>query len=166
MNKYNKAPVCIVICLMSLFTGLRVQAGTINLKINSENEQKSNCPNQFTITEKAQPYREGGFATDGTANLSLIATNISMTARNSFSATWVGTLKPKFAKCLASAGITTIDSQRYEGNTNYLRMHFVKSKVYLMLDLAGGYDPNNYPLIVLKKGTKNGNATWTWGGTD
>jgi hypothetical protein len=166
MNNYNKLPLCIVICLMSLVTGLRVQAGTIDLKINSQNEQKSNCPSKFTITEKAQPYREGGFATDGTANLGLIATNISMTTSNNFSATWVGTLKPKFAKCLASGGITTVDSQKYEGNTNYLRIHFVKGKVYLMLDLAGASDPNNYPLILLKKGIKNGNPSWTWGGTD
>jgi hypothetical protein len=35
-----------------------------------------------------------------------------------------------------------------------------------MLDLAGGFDPNNYPLIVLKQGIKIGNPTWTWGGTD
>ncbi|PAX59944.1 hypothetical protein CK510_04405 [Brunnivagina elsteri CCALA 953] len=151
---------------MSSVTGLRVQAETIDLKINSENEQKNDCPNKFSITEKAQPYREGGFAVDGTANLGLIATNISMTASNSFSATWTGTLKPKFAKCLASAGMTTVDGKKYEGNTNYLRIHFVKGKVYLMLDLAGASDPNNYPLIVLKKGAKNGNLTWTWGGTD
>jgi hypothetical protein len=45
-------------------------------------------------------------------------------------------------------------------------MHFVKGKVYLILDLAGGYDPNDYPLVVLKKNVKNDKPTWTWGGTD
>jgi hypothetical protein len=165
MNKYSNAYVCIAICLMSLVT-VRVQAETIDLKINTLNDQKTDCPNKFTITQKAQPYREASFAVDGTANLGLIATNISITTSNVFSATWVGTLKPKFIKCLASAGMTTVDSQKYEGNTNYLRMHFVKGKVYLILDLAGDSDPNNYPLTVLKQGIKNGNATWTWGGSD
>ena len=45
-------------------------------------------------------------------------------------------------------------------------MHFDKGKVYLILDLAGASDPNKYPLSVLKKGINNGNATWTWGGSD
>ncbi|MBD2525858.1 hypothetical protein [Nostoc sp. FACHB-133] len=45
-------------------------------------------------------------------------------------------------------------------------MHFVKGKVYFMLDLAGGSDPNNYPLIVLNNSFKNGNPAWTWGGSD
>jgi len=56
--------------------------------------------------------------------------------------------------------------QRFEGHTNYLRMHFVKGKVDLMLDLAGEFDPNDYPLVVLKKSLKNGNPVWTFGGTD
>jgi hypothetical protein len=32
--------------------------------------------------------------------------------------------------------------------------------------MAGGFDPNNYPLVVVNKGLKNGNPTWSWGGSD
>ena len=45
-------------------------------------------------------------------------------------------------------------------------MHFVKGKVYLILDLAGSSDANDYPLEVLKNSLKNGNPAWTCGGTD
>jgi putative transposase len=38
--------------------------------------------------------------------------------------------------------------------------------VHFILDLAGTSDPNDYPLIVLKNSIKNGNPSWTWGGTD
>jgi len=162
MNKCILLLACITVCLISI----RVQAETIDLKINTLNDQKTDCPNKFTITQKAQSYREANFTVDGIANLGLIATSISILTSNEFSATWVGTIKPKFIKCLASAGMTTVDSQKYEGNVNYLRMHFVKGKVYLILDLAGASDPNNYPLTVLKTGIENGNATWTWGGSD
>jgi hypothetical protein len=78
----------------------------------------------------------------------------------------VGKLKPNYSKCLGAAGITKVDSEKYTGTTNYLRMHFVKGKVYFFLDLAGGFDANDYPLVVLKQSLKNGNPTWTWGGTD
>jgi hypothetical protein len=158
-----------VMSLMTLVPSLSAQAQTkaqnIELKVYTENQDKKSCPNKFTAKEQAQPYREGGFATDGSANLSAIATNISITASNNYSVTWVGTLKPNYAKCLASAGISAVDGTKYEGNSR-LRMHFVKGKVYFMLDLAGESDPNNYPLIVLKKGLKNGNPIWTWGGSD
>jgi hypothetical protein len=160
----------ISIILLSLFSSFNVQAqkgaNKIELKVYSENEQKQNCPEKVIVTEIPRPYQEGGFATDGSVNLSEYANNISITAKNSFSTTWVGKLKPKYAKCSAAAGITKIDGEQYAGNTNYLRLHFVKGKVYFMLDLAGGSDPNNYPLIVLKQGMKNGNPIWTWGGTD
>lgn len=158
-----------VMSLMTLAASLSAQAQTkaqkIELKLYTENQDKKSCPDKFIAKEQAQPYREGGFATDGSANLSAIATNISITASNNFSVTWVGTLKPNYAKCLASAGVSAVDGEKNEGNSR-LRMHFVKGKVYLMLDLAGEPDPNDYPLVVLKKGVKNGNATWTWGGTD
>jgi len=139
---------------------------TIELKVHSENENKKTCPDYIIVTEQPHPYQEGSFATDGSVDLSAIASNISVAQSNSFSVTWVGTLKPKYAKCLASAGITKVNGQEYSGHTNYLRMHFVKGKVYLILDLAGGYDPNDYPLVVLKKNVKNDKPTWTWGGTD
>ncbi len=160
----------ISIILLSLFPAFNVQAqkgaNKIELKVYSENDQKQSCPQKVIVTEIPRPYQEGSFATDGSVNLSEYANNISITANNSFSTTWVGTLKPKYVKCFASAGITKIDGEKYTGNTNYLRLHFVKGKVYFMLDLAGGFDPNDYPLIVLKQGMKTGNPVWTWGGTD
>jgi hypothetical protein len=158
------------IFLLSLFSCLNVQAqktkNTIELKVYSQNERKQNCPDKVIVTEIPRPYQEGGFASDGSVNLSEFANNITISNRNSFSTTWVGTLKPKYSKCLASAGISKVDGQEYTGNTNYLRLHFWQGKVYFMLDLAGGFDPNQYPLIVLKQGIKKGNPVWTWGGTD
>ncbi len=160
------------IVLLSLFSSFSTKAQVqphveiIELKVYSENEQKQNCPDKVIFTLHPQPYREGSFATDGSGNLSKIASNIQMTASNNFSVTWVGTLKPNYIKCIASAGISKVDGKDYEGHTNYLRMHFVEGKVALMLDLAGEFDPNDYPLVVLKKGLNNGNPVWTFGGTD
>ncbi|MEH2190452.1 MAG: hypothetical protein V7K64_30505 [Nostoc sp.] len=156
--------------LLSLLSTWRVQAQNqsqkIELKVYSENEQKQSCPDKVIVTEKPHPYQEGSFSTDGSINLSPYASNISVQTSNSFSVTWVGTLKPRYAKCFASAGMTKIDGQDYSEHLNYLRMHFVKGKVYFILDLAGGSDPNNYPLVVLNNSFKNGNPTWTWGGSD
>ncbi|MEH1802367.1 MAG: hypothetical protein V7L13_25075 [Nostoc sp.] len=156
--------------LLSLLSTWRVQAQNqsqkIELKVYSENEQKQSCPDKVIVTEKPHPYQEGSFSTDGSINLSAYASNISVQTSNSFSVTWVGTLKPRYAKCFASAGMTKIDGQDYSEHLNYLRMHFVKGKVYFILDLAGGSDPNNYPLVVLNNSFKNGNPTWTLGGSD
>lgn len=156
--------------LLPLLSNWRVQAQNqsqnIELKVYSENEQKQSCPDKVIVTEKPHFYQEGSFATDGSINLSTYASNISVQTSNSFSVTWVGTLKPRYAKCFASAGMTKVDGQTYSEHLNYLRMHFLKGKVYFILDLAGGSDPNNYPLVVLKNSFKNGNPTWTWGGTD
>lgn len=136
----------------------------IELKVYSDNQQ--NCPNKVLVTEKPRPYQEGSFTTDGSVNLSAYASNILLQNKNSFSATWVGTLKPKYTKCLASAGITKVNGQKYSEQINHLRMHFVKGKVYFILDLAGGSDPNGYPLFVLKNSVQNGNPIWAWGGSD
>lgn len=138
----------------------------IELKVYSENEQKQSCPDKVLVSEQPHPYQEGSFATDGSVNLSAYASNISIFTSNQFSVTWVGKLKPRYAKCSASAGMSKVDGQDYSGNINYLRMHFVKGKVYFILDLAGGFDPNNYPLVVLKSSLKKGNPAWTWGGSD
>ncbi|MEH2332457.1 hypothetical protein [Nostoc sp.] len=43
---------------------------------------------------------------------------------------------------------------------------FFNISLFPILDLAGGSDANDYPLVVLKNRLKNGNPTWTWGGTD
>jgi hypothetical protein len=152
--------------LSNLYAFAQNNTQKIELKVYSQNEQKRDCPDKVLVTEKPQPYREGSFSTDGSVNLSVYANNVSVLSSNEFSVTWVGQLKPRYAKCLASAGMTKVDGQNYSGNINYLRMHFVKGKVYFILDLAGGFDANNYPLVVLKRGVKNSNPTWTWGGSD
>ncbi len=160
----------ISIGLLPLLSNWRVlaqnQSQNIELKVYSENEQKQSCPDKVIVIEKPHPYQEGSFSTDGSVNLSAYASNISVQASNSFSVTWVGTLKPRYAKCFASAGMTKVDGEAYSEHLNYLRMHFVKGKVYFILDLAGGSDPNNYPLVVLNNSFKNGNPAWTWGGSD
>ncbi|BAZ49440.1 hypothetical protein NIES4103_20520 [Nostoc sp. NIES-4103] len=158
------------IVLLSVLSNLSALAQNdshkIELKVYSENEEKQSCPDKVLVTEQSHPYQEGSFATDGSVNLSAYASNISVLTSNNFSITWVGKLKPRYSKCLASAGMSKVDGQDYSGNINYLRMHFVKGKVYFILDLAGGFDPNNYPLVVLKSSFKNGNPAWTWGGSD
>lgn len=142
------------------------ESSEIELKVYSQNEQKQSCPDKVFVTEQSRPYQEGSFATDGSVNLSAYASDISILTENNFSATWVGKLKPQYVKCLASAGMTKVDGQDYSGNINYLRMHFFQGRVYFILDLAGGFDPNAYPLVVLENSLKNGNPAWTWGGSD
>ncbi|MBO3461350.1 hypothetical protein G7B40_038715 [Aetokthonos hydrillicola Thurmond2011] len=88
----------IAIGSLSLFPTLSAQAQNIELKVYSENENKQSCPSKVVATEVSQPYREGSFATDGSANLSAIATNLSITNSNNFSVTWVGTLKPIYGE--------------------------------------------------------------------
>jgi hypothetical protein len=142
------------------------QSQKIELKVYSQNDQKQSCPEKVIVTEQSRPYQEGSFTKDGSVNLSAYASNISVLSSNEFSVTWMGKLKPRYAKCLASAGMAKVDGEDYSGNVNYLRMHFVKGKVYFILDLAGGFDPNSYPLVVVNKSLKNGNPTWSWGGSD
>ncbi|MBD2344380.1 hypothetical protein [Anabaena subtropica] len=158
------------IALLPLLSNLSASAQNnlqkIELKVYSTNEQKQTCPDTVIVTEKPRPYQEGSFTTDGSVNLNTYASNISVLTSNNFSVTWVGKLKPRYAKCVGSAGMTKVDGQDYSGNINYLRMHFVKGKVYFILDLAGGFDPNDYPLVVLNNSLKNGNPAWTWGGSD
>ena len=150
--------------LVSTISIAQTKSQSIELKVYAE--PGNNCPAKILVKEKAQPYREGGFATDGSVNLSGLATNISMISKDNFSTTWVGRLKPKYAKCLASAGMTTIDGDKYTDTLNYLRARFVKGKIYFSIDLSGGFDPNSYPLIVIKSGLTQGNPTWMRGGTD
>ncbi|MBE8990207.1 transposase [Nostoc sp. LEGE 12450] len=41
-------------------------------------------------------------------------------------------------------------------------MHFVKGKVYFILDLDSGSDPNNYPLVLLNNSFKNVKHFTSW----
>jgi len=57
------------------------------------------------------------------------------------------------------------NGEPFEGHS-YLRMRFVNDKVYLILDMTGLSDANGLMPVILNKGVKDGNPTWTWGGTD
>ncbi|MEH1874774.1 MAG: hypothetical protein V7K73_25940 [Nostoc sp.] len=70
------------IALLFLLSNWCVQAQNqlqnIELKVYSENEQKQSCPDKVIVTEKAHPYQEGSFSTDGSVNLSAYASNMSV----------------------------------------------------------------------------------------
>ncbi len=128
-------------------------------------EAAAKCPEKATVMQQAQPYREGGYLTDGSADLSSIATGWKIATMDEFSVTWVGTLRPTFAKCKATAGMRKYGKEDFNGHS-YLRMRLTGGKAYLILDMTGMRDPNDSTTVILKKDTKNGKPTWTWGGTD
>lgn len=126
---------------------------------------QAKCPEKVIVYETARPYREGGFEWDGMAMLSAIATQITIAKVDPFSTTWVGTLKPPFQNCTATAGMSVVDGQNFTGHS-YLRMQFLKGKVYLILDTTGTRDANNLTTAILRKEVLQGNPRWRWGGTD
>jgi hypothetical protein len=123
------------------------------------------CPEKAMLVEQGQPYREGSYLVDGSADLSSIATGWKLMTADDFSATWVGTLRSTFAKCKATAGMTKQGKENFNGHS-YLRMRLVGGKAYLILDMTGKRDPNGFTTVILKKETRNGKPIWTWGGTD
>jgi hypothetical protein len=149
------ATIILLPLLSNLSASAQTKSRTIDLKINPEYQQKQSCPNTVRIIETPQPWQDGGFATDGYAtNLNSIVSNLTVGASNESKVTWVGKLKPKYVKCSGSAS-----SEKF-------KIRFVKGNAYFTLNLAGKRDPNNLSLVVGEKGVKNGNPTWTWGGSD
>jgi hypothetical protein len=126
---------------------------------------KIRCPNKVVVTQIPQPYREGGYEIDGSVKLQAIATQIAVAQVDPFSVTWVGTLKPPFQNCKATAGITVVDGQPFQEHS-YLRLRFLNGKVYFILDMTGLQDANNFTPVILKKDVFQGNPRWRWGGTD
>jgi hypothetical protein len=126
---------------------------------------KIRCPDKVIVTQTPQPYREGGYEIDGTAKLQAIATQIAITQVDPFSVTWVGTLKPPFQTCKATAGMTIVDGQPFKEHS-YLRLRFLNGKVFFILDMTGIGDANDFTPVVLKKDIFQGNPRWRWGGTD
>lgn len=116
------------------------------------------CPKSVEILETPQPYREGSFATNGKAQLNQLAEDFSILSTDEFSVTWIANLKPLYRNCRATGS-------NIEG-FSYLRLRFLDGKVYLILDMTGVPDANQYTIIILHKGVQNGNPIWTWGGTD
>jgi hypothetical protein len=128
-------------------------------------QSQGKCPTSATLVEQSQPYREGGYLIDGSADLSSIATGWKIATTDDFSVTWVGTLRPAFAQCRATAGMVKRGGENYSGHS-YLRLRLVGGKAYLILDMTGMRDPNASTTVILKKDTRNGKPTWIWGGTD
>ncbi len=148
------------------FVSVPVVASTIELQIHAAvTPMLVRCPEKVIAYQTPRPYREGGYETDGMVALQAIATQISMMQSDSFSATWVGTLRPPFQNCQATAGMSLVDAQPYEGHS-YLRMRLLDGKAYFILDMTGMRDANNFTPVILDKGIQQANPRWSWGGTD
>ncbi|MEB3250891.1 MAG: hypothetical protein ACKO5P_09880 [Nodosilinea sp.] len=144
-------------------------AGSIELRfaplLSRTTSPTMRCPDTVTLTETLQPYREGSYGIDGSAELGAIATNMAIAASDPFSVTWVGTLRPEYRDCQAAAGMVSLGGEDYQGHS-YLRMRLMGGKAYLILDMTGQRDPNGYTTVILKKAVDNGRPTWSWGGSD
>ena len=152
----------------SLLSCLPAHAANLDLEVfKAIDTQDPNvrCPAKVVVTETPQPYREGSFAIDGTANLSAIANGFTISSSDDFSVTWVGRLKPKYSQCKATARIVKSDNEDFSGHS-YLRMRFVGGKAYLILDMTGMSDVNRLTTAILKKSVRGDKPIWSWGGTD
>ncbi len=123
------------------------------------------CPTEIAIAETPRPYQEGGYTIDGIASLSWLARTFKIEQSDNFSVIWAGKLQPKYANCRASASISKMDGEDFTGHS-YLRMRLIDKKAYLILDMTGMRDANDLTTVILQKGVKSGNPTWTWGGSD
>lgn len=135
------------------------------LQLLTRDNQSGPCPEKVLSYETSRPFQEGSYSIDGQVSLTEIASNISLAKRDEFSATWIGDLKSQFRNCRASAGITTVDGEPYQGHS-YMRLQFIKGKVYFILDMTGNRDANNYTTNILSVTLKDNNPRWNWGGSD
>lgn len=152
----------------SLLSNLPVQAASLELQVLKAIDTQNpgiRCPAKVVVTETSQPYREGSYAIDGSANLSTIANGWTIANSDDFSVTWVGKLKPQYSQCKATARIGKDGNEGYAGHS-YLRMRFVGGKAYLILDMTGMSDANSLTPAILKKSVQSGKPVWSWGGTD
>lgn len=144
-------------------------ASTIELQVSPLLTRTSpptmGCPDTLTVTETLQPYREGSYGIDGRADLSDLARDVAIASSDPFSVTWVGTLQPQYRDCQAAAGMVAIDGENYQGHS-YLRLRLTEGKAYLILDMTGLRDPNNYTTVIINQGVDHGQPTWSWGGSD
>ena len=140
-------------------------ARTIQLRMLPLNGPGVGCPETLTAYETTRPPSPGGYATDGMIQLSAIATNISATQLDDFSATWTGTLKPEYRNCKASAGMTNVDGEAYPGHS-YIRTQLNGGQVKVILDMTGMRDANGFTSALIEQTMRDGNPRWTWGGTD
>ena len=123
------------------------------------------CPTEFSLTQTSRPYYEGGFTTDGAASLGWFARPFKIEKKDEFSVTWVAKLQVKYSNCQATARITKINGESFDGHS-YLRMRFINEKAYLILDMTGRYDANSLTPTILYQAVKDGNPIWSWSGSD
>ena len=163
----NVSKACLWALPLSLLAnlGAAALATTIELNVLPLNGPESNCPEKLNAYETARPRSPGGYATDGMIQLAAIATDISATQKDDFSATWTGTLKPEYSNCKASAGMSVIDGEAHQGHS-YLRVQLVGGRATVILDMTGMRDANNFTAILLEQTLRDGNPRWAWGGTD
>ena len=151
---------------LTLLTTAPVQAAPIELQVfKALDDQTIRCPEKVVVSEQSQPYREGGYTIDGSANLTQLTDRVTVAAVDDFSVTWVGTLKPAYRQCKATARMVKNGDEAYADHS-YLRLRFTGGKVYLILDMTGMRDANDFTTVILREGVRNGNAFWSWGGTD
>ncbi|MEM6451715.1 MAG: hypothetical protein AAF703_15520 [Cyanobacteria bacterium P01_D01_bin.105] len=138
---------------------------TIELNILPLNGPELGCPEKLIAYETIRPRTPGGSARDGMIQLAAIATDITATQRDDFSATWVGTLKPEYRNCEASAGMTLLDGEAY-GSHSYIRVQLTEGQATVFLDMTGMPDANGFTSTLLDQTMREGNPRWAWGGTD
>lgn len=123
------------------------------------------CPTQLVAYETPRPYSPGGYATDGMIQLREVATDISVSEASDFTVVWEGTLKPEYASCEATAGMSTIDGENFQGHS-YIRVQLSGGQAKAILDMTGVSDPNGFTSVILFNGMREGNPRWAWGGTN
>lgn len=126
---------------------------------------EATCPDQLVAYETLRPYTEGGSATDGMIQLKEIATDISISQMDDFTVIWSGTLKPEYADCEGTAGISILDGEAFQGHS-YIRVQLSDGQARAILDMTGISDANGFTRVILDQTMREGNPRWTWGGTD
>ena len=153
-------PVSIVSSLSHPALAVRMEMRVLPL-----NGPGTGCPEALTAFETAQNRQEGGYATDGMVQLSVIANNISATQLTDFTAVWTGTLKPEYRNCTATAGIYSKDGETFWGHS-HLRVQLADGQAKVILDMTGVRDTNGFTSTIIEQTMRDGNPRWTWGGTD
>lgn len=133
--------------------------------LEQDDRSATACPKIVTLTEQGRPYTEGSYTTDGSADLKGLASNFAIATSDEFSVTWVGQLNPRYRPCTATASIGKRHGYDYTGHS-YLRLRFVRGKLYLILDMTGRRDANEYTMQIIKKAVQNGKPTWSTRGSD
>ncbi|NJK52799.1 MAG: hypothetical protein HC936_08130 [Leptolyngbyaceae cyanobacterium SU_3_3] len=153
---------------LAIFSAASASAANIEMSVAQAidaSDRAIRCPAKLIITQGSRPYREGGYTLDGSAKLNAVAEGFTIATSDDFSVTWVAKLKAPYSKCKATARMAKVGGEAYQGHS-YLRMRFANGKAYLILDMAGMSDANNFTPTILKKTVQNGNPAWSWGGTD